>query len=121
MKRLAAVCQLCMVVGGSVAYSQESSNTVNKSTKAVGDVMGAGSTTIDLAPTDLMRQASGKASVTAKSGKTRVNGEFKGLGQPTTFGAEFLTYVLWAVSPDGRAANLGEVLLNNDGNGRLDV
>ena len=37
---------------------------------------------------------------------------FEGLQAPTNNGAEYLTYVLWAITPDGRAANLGEVLLD---------
>src|SRR3954447_24272050 len=109
MNRFAAAFCLCLVVGAGVTRGEQDSNTLTKSTKAVGYVVGGGSTTIDLVPTDLMRQASGKASVTAKQGKTRVDAEFKGLAQPTMFGAEFLTFVLWAVSPDGRAANLGEI------------
>jgi outer membrane protein OmpA-like peptidoglycan-associated protein len=38
----------------------------------------------------------------------------------TQFGPEYLTYVLWAVTPEGRPKNLGEVLLNG-GASKLDV
>ena len=43
-----------------------------------------------------------------------VEAEFKGLANPTTFGGEYLTYVLWAISPEGKADNLGEVLLSGN-------
>jgi outer membrane protein OmpA-like peptidoglycan-associated protein len=39
--------------------------------------------------------------------------ELQELQNPTTFGHEYLTYVLWAISPEGRPVNLGEVLVSN--------
>jgi hypothetical protein len=39
--------------------------------------------------------------------------------EPTKLGAEFLTYVLWVVSPEGRAANIGEIQLDDSGKGKL--
>ena len=47
--------------------------------------------------------------------------EFQGLQPASKFGPEYLTYVLWAVSPEGRPVNLGEVLLNQDGKSKLNV
>src|SRR6202051_224799 len=41
--------------------------------------------------------------------------------KPTTFGAEYLTYVMWAISPEGRAVNLGEVLIGSNDRSKLDV
>jgi hypothetical protein len=38
---------------------------------------------------------------------------------PTTFGGEYLTYVLWAISPEGRATNLGEILVGGNDRSRL--
>jgi outer membrane protein OmpA-like peptidoglycan-associated protein len=57
--------------------------------------------------------------VEAKPAVTNVEAKIQGLTSPTGLGAEFLTYVLWAVSPEGRAINLGEVLFDNDGKGKL--
>src|SRR5258705_8874970 len=66
-----------------------------------------------------MAQANGEAKVEAKAGVTKVEVSIKGLAQPSTLGTEFMTYVLWAVSPDGRTNNLGEIFTNKDGEGKL--
>ena len=71
--------------------------------------------------TELMPGASGEAKVEVKKGYTEIEVEFKNLEQPGKFGIEFLTYVLWAVSPEGRTSNLGEILINQDGNGKINV
>jgi outer membrane protein OmpA-like peptidoglycan-associated protein len=97
------------------------SDVVSKSTTAIGYVVGGGSTGIKFKGTEVMPGASGEAKVEAKKGYTEVEVEFKGLAQPGKFGTEFLTYVLWAVSPEGRTSNLGEILVNKDGNGKLNV
>jgi outer membrane protein OmpA-like peptidoglycan-associated protein len=120
MKHVATTA-LCLFFAAGVGYGVQARGALTKSTKAVGYVVGGGSTTIDFLPSDLMRHATGKANVTARQGKTEIDAAFKGLAQPTTFGAEFLTYVLWAVSPDGHAANLGEIMLHRDGTGKLEV
>jgi len=57
--------------------------------------------------------------VEAKPGVTKVETQVQGLTPPTQLGSEFLTYVLWAVSPEGHAANLGAVLFGSDGQGEL--
>jgi hypothetical protein len=58
----------------------------------------------------LLPKAEGEAKVEVKNGYTAVDANFKHLNPPTRFGTEFLTYVLWAITPDGRAINLGEVI-----------
>jgi outer membrane protein OmpA-like peptidoglycan-associated protein len=68
-----------------------------------------------------MPHAEGEAKVKVKAGYTEVNAEIKQLLPATKFGAELLTYVFWAVSPEGHAENLGEILLNTAGEGRLKV
>jgi outer membrane protein OmpA-like peptidoglycan-associated protein len=112
---------ICALATAGALMGQATTDSLTKSTKAVGYQVRGGSTKIDFKATDLMPQASGEATVEAKQAQTDVNARFKRLALPTKFGAEFLTYVLWAVSPDGRTVNLGEVLLNSDGDGRLDV
>jgi outer membrane protein OmpA-like peptidoglycan-associated protein len=92
-----------------------------KSAQAVGYTVGGGSTKVDLKATDLMPNASGegKVEIKAKAGRTNVEVNIKGVTSPSSLGAEFLTYVLWAVTPEGRTGNLGEILLNKDGEGKL--
>ena len=74
---------------------------------------------MDLAGTALLPSADGKAKVRSKRGTMEVEAEFGNLQSPTTFGGEYLTYVLWAISPDGRAANLGEVLVGGNDRSKL--
>ena len=95
------------------------SNLVRKSVKAVGYRVGGWSTKVDLKGTELMSEATGEAKVEAKQGKTNIEVSVKDLEQPTRFGAEFLTYVLWVITPDGRTGNTGEILLNKNGEGKL--
>jgi outer membrane protein OmpA-like peptidoglycan-associated protein len=102
-----------VVMCGSAAAQEQ--DVISKSTKAVGYQIGGGSTKVDLRGTDLMPGAQCEAKVEAKQGATSVEIECPKLVLPSAkFGAEFLTYVLWAVSPEGRAVNLGEVFVKDD-------
>jgi outer membrane protein OmpA-like peptidoglycan-associated protein len=71
-----------------------------------------GSTRIDFRGTELLPGSRGGATVGSKRGYIAIDAEFDGLQPATQNGAEYLTYVLWAVTPEGRTANLGEVLLD---------
>ena len=64
--------------------------------------------------------ARGEAKVESQQGRIEIEAEFEGLQPATKYGAEYLTYVLWAITPEGRTANLGEVLLNGT-KSKLDV
>lgn len=86
---------------------------VSRSIKAV-NYRANKSTKIDFAGTALVPRAEGKAKVESKQGRTLVAAEFEGLPAASQFGPEYLTYVLWAVSAEGRPANLGEVMVKND-------
>lgn len=92
-----------------------------KSVQAVGYEVGTGSTKVDLKGTELMSQATGEAKVEVKSkaGRANVEVSVKALQPPSTLGAEFLTYVVWVVTPEGRTGNTGELLLNKNGDGKL--
>jgi outer membrane protein OmpA-like peptidoglycan-associated protein len=68
-----------------------------------------------------MPSANGQAKVESKKGYTEIEVEFGNLQRPTTFGNEYLTYILWAISPEGRAINLGEVLVGDNHRSKLDV
>jgi hypothetical protein len=71
------------------------------------------STHVDLRGTTLAFQAMGDARVTSRRGAIWIDAHFESLSPASDLGPEFLTYVLWAVSPEGRAKNVGEVVLKN--------
>jgi len=94
---------------------------VSRTTHAVNYRHRSGATKIDFQGTDLMPGASGEAKVESKRGALEIEVEFAGLDRPTTFGNEYLTYVLWAISPEGRSVNIGEVLVGDNHRSKLDV
>ena len=96
-------------------------NVVSRSTQAVNYKHRGGATKLDFAGTTLMPAANGQAKVESKKGYIEIEVEFGNLEKPTTFGTEYLTYILWAVSPEGRAVNLGEVLVGDNHRSKLDV
>jgi hypothetical protein len=69
-----------------------------------------GSTKIGFQGTSLLPGAKGSAKVDAKAGRTSIDANFEGLSPANGFGPEYLTYVLWGITPEGRPVNLGEVL-----------
>jgi outer membrane protein OmpA-like peptidoglycan-associated protein len=93
---------------------------VERTTKAINYRHRSGSTPIDFKGTELLPQARGEASVNSKQGRIEIDARMEHLSPATQFGPEYLTYVLWAVTPEGRPKNLGEVLLNGT-NSKLDV
>src|SRR5271163_1131562 len=94
---------------------------ISRSVQAVNYEHRSGSSKLDFAGTDLMPSANGVAEVNSKRGSIAIEAEFGNLQKPTTFGNEYLTYVLWAISPEGRAVNLGEVLLGGNHRSKLNV
>jgi outer membrane protein OmpA-like peptidoglycan-associated protein len=124
--RIRAFSFLALGVSAGTASAQAQqhvpeSNVTIKSVKAVGYRVGDWSTKVDLKGTELMSQAAGEAKVEARQGKTNIEVSIKDLAPPTKLGAEFLTYVLWVVTPDGRSGNTGEILINKNGDGKLSV
>jgi outer membrane protein OmpA-like peptidoglycan-associated protein len=95
-------------------------NVVEREATAINYQHRAGSTTIDFKGTPLLPEARGEAKVESKQGYIEIEVEFDDLQPATRFGPEYLTYVLWAISPEGRAVNLGEILLNGT-KSKLDV
>jgi outer membrane protein OmpA-like peptidoglycan-associated protein len=93
----------------------------SRSVRAVNYEHRSGSSKLDFAGTDLMPGANGEAHVNSKRGSISIDAYFSNLQRPTTFGNEYLTYVLWAISPEGRAVNLGEVLVGDDDRSKLHV
>ena len=96
-------------------------SVVSRTAQAVNYRHRSGGTKIDFQGTDLMRSARGVATVNSKRGRLEVEVEFSDLEKPTAFGNEYLTYVLWAISPEGRSINLGEVLVGDNRRSKLDV
>jgi len=83
---------------------------VERELPAVNYFHRSGSTKVGLKGTDLMPGARGEAKVNSERGRLTVSLHFEGLTPANGFGNEYLTYVLWAISPDGRPENLGEIL-----------
>jgi outer membrane protein OmpA-like peptidoglycan-associated protein len=114
---------LCLFASMAAAQEQPqipASELTTQSVTAIGYKVGGGSTKIDLDGTQLMSQASGEVKVEAKQGATSLDVSVSGMAQfPSGLGAEFLTYVLWVITPDGRTANTGEILINKNGEGKL--
>ncbi|HTQ61022.1 MAG TPA: OmpA family protein [Candidatus Solibacter sp.] len=96
-------------------------NLVTKSVTAIGYKVGGGTTKVDFKSTDLMPQAFGEAKVQAKTGATQIEVSLKNMADPSKLGAEFLTFVLWVVTPDGRTGNTGELLINKNGEAKLNA
>jgi outer membrane protein OmpA-like peptidoglycan-associated protein len=94
---------------------------VSRNVQAINYKHRGGATKVDFAGTDLMPQANGQAKVESKKGYIEIEVEFGNLEKPTTFGNEYLTYILWAISPEGRAVNLGEILVGDNHRSKVDV
>jgi outer membrane protein OmpA-like peptidoglycan-associated protein len=118
-----------LIILGSMALQAQTqslqdipaSSLISRSTTAIGFTVGGGSTKVDLKGTELMPGANGEAKVQAKAkaGLTNIEVMVNGLNSPSKLGAEYLTYVLWVVTPEGRTSNTGEILINKDGEGKL--
>ncbi len=93
---------------------------VARTTKAINYNHRSGSTRIGFRGTELMPRAIGEAKVESKQGVIKIDAEMEKLEPATKFGPEYLTYVMWAITPEGRATNVGEVLLNG-GKSKLDA
>jgi outer membrane protein OmpA-like peptidoglycan-associated protein len=74
----------------------------------------SGDTELDMVGTALMPRARGEIEVSGKKGYIEINGMFDRLEPPTRFGPEYLTYVMWAITPEGRATNLGELQIKDE-------
>ena len=129
MRRIAAGFSLCTISLCSVMLAAQENqqidvtpmdkppvyriNVVARSVQAVNYRHRNGSTKIDFRGTTLMPDASGEAKVDSKAGRLEVDAGFKNVRNANSYGPEYLTYVLWAVTPEGRPVNLGEVVPND--------
>jgi outer membrane protein OmpA-like peptidoglycan-associated protein len=93
---------------------------VARTTKAINYHHRSGSTNIDFRGTALMIEARGQARVESKQGVIKIDAQMEKMQPATSYGPEYLTYVMWAITPEGRATNVGEVLLH-DGKSKLNA
>ena len=87
---------------------------VSRTTKAINFHHRQGSTVVGFEGTSLSPKAVGEARVDSKTGATKIDVNFDKMRPAQSMGSEFLTYVMWAITPEGRAQNLGEVMLSGD-------
>jgi outer membrane protein OmpA-like peptidoglycan-associated protein len=132
MKRKIALCGLAILFFSFLALSQEVSpqrsgvpiynvTVIERSTKAVNYQYRSGPTMVDLRGTVLMPEAKGQATVESKRGRTEIDVAVDKLAPPTRFGREYLTYTLWAITPEGAPRNIGEVIPNGSDKARMHV
>src|SRR5262245_21647168 len=87
-------------------------NVVERTTSVIDLGTGSGAITLDFRGTCLLLEARGEATVERKGDHIEVHGEFDSLQDATRFGPEYVTFVMWGISPEGRPTNLGEVIPN---------
>jgi outer membrane protein OmpA-like peptidoglycan-associated protein len=92
---------------------------IERTVRAVDYQYRTGPTKVDFRGTVLLPPAKGEATVESKRGRTEIEAKFEHVSAPTRFGREYLTYVLWAITPEGHARNLGEVLADGSDHARL--
>ncbi len=93
---------------------------VGRTTRAV-NYRHRSTTSIKFQGTKLDPNGVGKAKVESRAGRLRIDAEFENLPKPSIYGPEYLTYVLWAITPEGRPSNLGEVFPKKDGKTEISV
>src|SRR5437868_3943629 len=96
-------------------------NVYARSSRAVNYRHRGGSTTVDFRGTTLMPAVTGRARIDGKVGRLAIDVELNHMERPIKFGGQYLTYVLWAVTPEGRAVNLGEILPGDNGKSKISV
>ena len=122
MRKIISLCAALLVLGAGSAATRARSQSqsgqapviqinVSRTIQAV-NYMAKGSTRIDFRGTALMPQAMGQAKVEAKNGAVLISANFDNVSPAGQFGGAYLTYVLWAITPEGRANNLGQLLLD---------
>ena len=112
---------IAAIAAAQTQQPEPAANVISGTVAAIGYPVGGGSIKVDMVGTSAAPQAGGEAKAEAKTGGTTIELKVTGMPQPTSIGAEFLTYVLWTVTPDGTTTNLGQIPLNQNGEGKLDV
>jgi outer membrane protein OmpA-like peptidoglycan-associated protein len=94
---------------------------VSRTLQAINYEHRSGPTKIDFQGTVLLPKAKGDATVESKRGRISVDAKFDHMDPPTKFGREYLTYVLWAITPEGRPKNLGELVVDGSNKAKISV
>jgi outer membrane protein OmpA-like peptidoglycan-associated protein len=118
MKKSLAIVGLFSLVSilaaGQTQTASSQPASVSRTTKAVNYRLRGNDVKIDFHGTDLMPGAGGEARIQGKKSNVEIDAHFENLDDPTKFGLEYLSLVLWAVSPEGRAVNLGELVFDHN-------
>ena len=104
---------------GTLTPAMAPAPTIIRTTKAMHYRLQGGQTRVEFHGSDLMQRVTGEAKVEGKKTNFQIEVKFEGFEDATKFGLEYLTYVLWAVSPQGRPDNLGELTLDHHGNAQI--
>ena len=104
---------------GTLTPTMAPAPTIVRTTKAMHYRLQGGQTKVEFRGSDLMQRVTGEAKVEGKKTNFQIEVKFEGFEDATKFGLEYLTYVLWAVSPQGRPDNLGELTLDHHGNAQI--
>jgi outer membrane protein OmpA-like peptidoglycan-associated protein len=120
MKLIGALLVACGALSAQNQAPTYRFTMTSRTVKAISYQHRSGATNIDFLGTDLLASGHGVARVGSRQGHIRIEAEFDGLQPATNYGAEYLTYVMWAITPEGRTANLSEVLLDGT-KSKLDV
>src|ERR1700729_856363 len=131
MHKLISASVSALVVAGGALYAQPPVpsdpqpiyrvTVISRSLEAVNYEHRGGPTPIDFRGTVLLPDVKGSAIVESHRGNVSIDAKLEHLAPPTRFGREYLTYVLWAISPEGRPRNLGEVLVDSSNKAHLKV
>jgi outer membrane protein OmpA-like peptidoglycan-associated protein len=105
---------ISILAAGQSQPAAAQTTSVSRTTKAINYRLRGGDVKVDFHGTDLMGSAIGEAKVAGKKSSVEIDAHFENLDDPTKFGLEYLSLVLWAVSPEGRAVNLGELVLDHN-------
>jgi flagellar motor protein MotB len=115
----AALCALPAVCQQNVPVYRVT--VVQRTVDAINYQYRAGPTRVDIRGTVLLTGAKGEATVDPQRGRTEIDAKFEGLVAPQRFGQEYLSYVLWAITPDGGSHSLGEIVPNSSNKASLHV
>ncbi len=122
-----SIALIAAAIAVSPAFCQEKDapiyrvTVVERTMKAINYAYRSGPTTIDFRGTVLLPKAKGEAIVESKQGRTEIDARFENLSTPQGFGLEYMTYVLWAITPEGRPRNLGEIVPNGSDKASIHV
>ena len=115
MKSIKLLLSILLVLAASSGWAQTQSVVnirIARTIKSVTYRPNSGQSSIGFQGTALLPRAEGKARVQNKQGVTYIEGELSKLEPASKFGSPYLTYVLWAITPEGSASNLGELVVN---------